>query len=149
MNEIERATASKVYFDATSTIRHYDKERTASHRVALAVLSGLLSVGSSDLFLDDNASVVVSVVGALISVIFYMISDRYGELIEREKSRARTARRLLDQGGDRAIATIDEAKREMMSDVLVKYAKLSSLWGLYYLVFVLGFIALAINSAQS
>ena len=147
MNEIERATASKVYFDATTTIRHYDKERTSTHRVALAVLSGLLAVGSSDLFSDDYTSVVVNVVGTLISAIFYMISGRYGGLIERERSRAKTARRLLDEGGDRAIATIDEAKREMMRDVQFKYVKLSSLWGLYYSVFVLGFIALAIKSA--
>ncbi|MGH1371651.1 hypothetical protein [Planktotalea sp.] len=143
MNEQERDTAVKVYFDATSTIRHYDKERTSTHRVALAVLSGLLALASTDFVPDDVSGAVVSVAGVFISIIFYIVTAKYAGLIEREKSKARAARSYLAQLGDNAIADIDNSKTELTRTVPFKHTKLSALWSLYYAIFVIGFIALA------
>ncbi|MEL6368673.1 MAG: hypothetical protein AAFQ16_12020, partial [Pseudomonadota bacterium] len=94
------STALKLYFDATNTIRHYDGERTATHRVALAVLGALLAFTSSDIFVPDQMIIPVSVVGASLSILFLLMTKKIGALVDRERAKARAAAKVLADLGD-------------------------------------------------
>lgn len=72
MNNGDKETAIKLYLDAVDTIRHYDKERTATHRIAAAVLSGLLAFGSSNLVDPETTLVIVSTVGVFTTITFFL-----------------------------------------------------------------------------
>ncbi|MEP6018888.1 MAG: hypothetical protein ABJ251_10465 [Paracoccaceae bacterium] len=132
------STALKVYFDATQTIRHYDGERTATHRLAVATLGGLFAFSGTDLF-NQPMLPILFLIGTLLSLLFLAITFKQSALINRERARAGAARDLLDKLGDRTISHIDAARTDQYKTLAFSRIRIASLWSLMYLVFALSF----------
>ena len=110
--------------------------------MALAILSGLLAFGNSNLVSKENTLIIVSIVGALMTIIFFLISNKYAVLIQRERGRARASGQLLESLGDGTIVTVDAENHKANSKKGLSKIKLRLLWNLYYIAFLFGFIVL-------
>lgn len=139
-DETRRDTALRMYFDATATIRHHDGERTATHRIAVAVVSALLAFTSSDAFAQDAMAVPLSLLGLLLCLNFHAISKKYEGLVLRERAKARAARGVLQSLGDNVIASVDAAKQEGTEISALRATALQSLWSIFYLLLAIAFI---------
>lgn len=136
-----RDTALRIYFDATDTIRHYDGERMATHRIALTLLGALLAFAGSDFF-RPQMTVTLAVFGVFGSLIFFLLSLKFGALIFRERSRAQAARQILKELGDATIVEIDTRKNENYRKVQLSGVRTGTLWTVFYLLLVIGFTAI-------
>ncbi|MFG5379702.1 hypothetical protein [Yoonia sp. R2-816] len=136
-------TALKVYFDATQTIRHYDGERTATHRLAVATLGALFAFTGSELF-NQVMLPVLSVVGALLSLFFLVVTFKHSALIDRERARAAVARDLLSKLGDQTISQIDNEKAARYKKIAFSRIRTATLWPCMYLLFALSFVAITL-----
>ena len=134
-------TAWKIYADATQTIRHYDGERTSTHRLALAVLSILLAFSGSSFF-PESMLLPVCGTGAAVTLVFAAISIKYGSLIDREKARAYTAREIMARFGDSTIKSIDAQRSTVTKREFLGKWHLNTMWLIYYFTIFLGFVAL-------
>src|SRR5262245_48225150 len=132
--EMERERRTKLlsdnYFDATSTIRHYDTLRVTFSSLslsALALMAGFLYVqvkgGSPE---TVRALGVVSSLVALISVIVVV---KLSSLIARQRLRARFSVRIIEEEfGAPSISRVDREVRETSRTWLTNPISLSSLW---------------------
>lgn len=134
-------TAWMVYADATQTIRHYDGERSATHRVALTVLSVLFAFSGSSLY-TEKMSLAVCGIGAVMTLVLAAISIKFGTLIDRERARARAAREIMAERGDATIKSIDAQRSIAMKQQFMARWRLSTMWLIYYIVIFFGFLAL-------
>lgn len=146
--ELSMNTALKIYLDATQTIRHYDGERTATHRLAVAVLGALFAFSGSMFYSDEMLTATVFV-GFSLSLLFLLITTKHAALVERERARARGARDLMTSTGCKTILDIDSRKINHIKNGILKNIRLSYLWSLMYVAFTIGFILLFINAKLS
>ncbi|MDA4844963.1 hypothetical protein [Hoeflea poritis] len=137
----ERDTALKYYFDAVQTIRHYDGERTGTHRLAVAVLGSLFAFTGSNLF-SPTMLVVSSATGLLLACLFFLIAQKHASLITRERIKASVARDVLSSIGNDIIRRIDQSKTDKYQKSRLSSIRVSTLWSAMYATFVLGFMAL-------
>lgn len=138
IESVQPETARKIYFDATQTIRHYDGERTSTHRLAVAVLGALFAFTNSNLF-NEVTLPYVSAAGAIFSLLFLLITSKHSTLIYRERSRAGAARSILSQCGDQTIERIDSKKLESYKKARLSTIRISSLWAAMYITFAVLF----------
>lgn len=145
-HEFDIGLAERTHFDATSTIRHYDKERTSNHRLAFSVLALVIGLVSTGWPADGQGAYILVGFGIVSALIFWLISAKYSTLIGRERARARASREFLKEKGYSAIAEIDASKQaEFPTGITVSRLRLSSLWSAFYLLFILIFVIAAVN----
>lgn len=136
---ISSDTILRVYFDATQTIRHFDGERTSTHRLAIAVLGGLLAFTGSTLF-SSEMILVTSAVGMAMSFLFLMLAQKYSYLIQRERLKARAASKLLSSIDDQSIERVDHEKKVHSKLYFLSRTRISTLWSALYITMFLGFL---------
>jgi hypothetical protein len=137
----------EVYFDAITTIRHYDGQRASFTQLILSALTVLIgfSIISTK---PDNAIVFVralATVGALLSVIGFLVSLKLNDLISRQRLRARLALTELEGGTDeKTIANIDKALDARSAESFLGRISLRTIWSLVFVVYFVANMVLII-----
>ena len=140
MTDHSLTTARQAYFDATTTIRHYDGQLYAFHRMAIAILAIIASLSGSNIFSDvpEQLHFSLPALGAILSLLFWIISGKHVSLIQRERQRAIAARADLLDLGDTAISEIDRLKIEAPStnqrQGISRKIRFGWLWGAIYII---------------
>lgn len=160
MSKSDNATsldiAQAVYFDATTTIRHYDGQRAGFIKISISLISLLLTSAAALEILPSEAesrAPIHFVLGfvVLISALFLAISLKFSILIDRQKRRARASAEKIALLSDTSILEIDSAvrERERSKRRLFGYFRLETLltlvYGIIALIAVVMSVALAIN----
>lgn len=137
----------EIYFDATSTIRHYDTQRTGFTQLVLSALTVMIGFIIA-LSKPETPSLVLqglAVVGMTLSIAGFVIAGKLGTLISRQRNRARLALEKLEaEWKDSPISEIDAELKAGSKDGIFSGVKLETIWScifIIYLVFNVGIFA--------
>jgi hypothetical protein len=140
-NEQDGASLLKEnYFDATDTIRHYDTVRGTFSSIFLSALALLASYATAQLKDVNNFQVLrgVGIIGSVLSVLSVLVVMKLGSLIERQRIRARSSIRILEEiTQQRAISRVDEETISSIGSSWLSKVSLGVLWTSLFLVFLL------------
>lgn len=104
-----------IYFDATTTIRHYDSTRTSFGQMFAAILSFITALAVAGTTTGAAPRLLVPLAGLamLLSIVAVAIMARFGKLIEFQRKRASAAMEAFERGaGENGLTAVQaEAQR--------------------------------------
>lgn len=133
-----------VYFDAVSTIRHYDTQRSSFATISLSGFAGLTAIAAIYAKGEVNQSVFqfLSMLGFILSVLACVVMAKFDRLIRRQRTRAKTASTFLEK--DFSIGVIEKVDFEVNAreqHKLFTRIQFSWLWICVFSVFSACFLA--------
>jgi hypothetical protein len=128
------------YFDATSTIRHYDTLRATFSSFLLSALA-LMGAFFATQSKGGNPQAVrtLAIIAMLLALLGVLVAIKLDGLIDRQRLRARASIRILEEAtGVTAISKVDQEVRERSNALLSNVISLNALWvGLFVAMLVL------------
>jgi hypothetical protein len=136
------------YFDATSTIRHYDSLRATFSSLSLSALALLGGFSAAQMKGGSPETIrALAIVGLLLALLSILTVIKLSYLIERQRLRARVSIRLLEEcTGGPAISLVDREVRETSKTWVTSSLSLNSLWTGFFVALFLLFALAALFS---
>jgi len=147
-SDLDSEFITKLYFDATQTIRHYDSERASFSRIAVTILSILLAFSASLLEGGASTQVLLLVFFALLSfsMIAFLVCVRISRLINYQRTRANI---FLSKLNSEFMVLEKEAKSRANKKDRYFNISLYMLWNSIFVLFmVLGLIGVVLLLAN-
>jgi hypothetical protein len=139
VDETTRAKlASDTYFDATSTIRHYDTQRATFASLSLSALAFLTGFASTQAKVGGSVLIFrcLALTGLLLAVLSVVVVAKLASLVDQQRLRARSASDILhDEFGMTAVRVVDERVRDGSKASVLRKLRLSSLWIAMFAIF--------------
>ena len=143
----QQALLKDTYFDAITTIRHYDGQRASFTQLvlsALTVIAGFTVVSSKP---DSSLTLLkaLSVLGFMLSCSGILVTAKLNNLIKQQRLRAKLAVELFEIGGDPVIQKIDATVKERNSLSLLGNLSLNSIWSGVFVIFLVANVLLFLS----
>jgi len=152
VSEFDATLAEKIYFDATDTIRHYDKERSTSSRVLFTALALIYSLAGAAMQTNSDAWFVISLglFAIILSIIGYLINLKFAYLINLQRSRARVSISVVTKNrGPLKSTDINQIAKSELKINFISNLSMASLWNFIFLLFAVYGVFFEINYAIS
>ena len=139
VNLEDRRLLEAVYFDATETIRHYDKERTETIKSSIGIQAIFLSISTAVYAIKEYE--IILFLSSIFSIWFIIVieitSRKLYALIYRQRARARCASEMIFGSSMNLINEIDEIAKSRKRAQSLKSITLASCYSAlnYFIIF--------------